>query len=161
MRTAAPRFSFDPDRAERRSARAESLRPNRDRPARLHRERGSSRRSSTSCSTILDRIRSRASWSARPIISLTSARTSWAVSGFHSRSFESSFIARASISVVTLLYRWSTVNVFGAFGTPNRRMHTNRGPAFRFRCCGSFGRWIGCQRAFPAAIGDPLRWATL
>jgi hypothetical protein len=39
----------------------------------------------------------------------------------------------------------------------NHRMHTNRRPAFQFRCSGFFGRWIHCQRPFTAAVGDPLR----
>jgi len=42
---------------------------------------------------------------------------------------------------------------------PNKRMHTNRRPAFQFRCSKFLGRWIGCQRPFPAAVGDPDRSA--
>jgi hypothetical protein len=42
---------------------------------------------------------------------------------------------------------------------PNQRMHTNRRPALQFRCSGFFGRWIRCQRPFPAAVGDPYRSA--
>jgi hypothetical protein len=42
---------------------------------------------------------------------------------------------------------------------PNQRMHANRRPAFQFRRSGFFGRWIRCQCPFPAAVGDPLRYA--
>ena len=35
-----------------------------------------------------------------------------------------------------------------------KRMHTNRRPAFQFRCSGFFGRWIRSQRPSPAAVGD-------
>jgi hypothetical protein len=37
----------------------------------------------------------------------------------------------------------------------NKRMHTNRRPAFRFERTGLFGRWISSQCPFPAAVGDP------
>jgi hypothetical protein len=39
----------------------------------------------------------------------------------------------------------------------NNRMPTNRRPALQFRRAGLLGRWIGCQRPFPAAVGDPWR----
>jgi hypothetical protein len=41
----------------------------------------------------------------------------------------------------------------------NKRIHTNRRSAFQFRCSESFGRWIRRQRPFPAAVGDPYRYA--
>jgi hypothetical protein len=34
-------------------------------------------------------------------------------------------------------------------------------PALQFRCAGFFGRWVRCQRPFPAAVGEFYRWATL
>jgi hypothetical protein len=42
---------------------------------------------------------------------------------------------------------------------PNKWIHTNRRPAFRFERAGFFARWIRSQREFPAAVGDPSRSA--
>src|SRR5207247_6104347 len=77
----------------------ESLQPGLDRPARLHRDAGSSSWSSTSCSTARERITSRASLSAASITCDTSARTSREISGFHLLSFVSSFSAMASMDI--------------------------------------------------------------
>jgi hypothetical protein len=55
-------------------------------------------------------------------------------------------------------YRLGSISV-DLMNFPNNRMHTNLRPAFQFRCHGFFGRWIVCQRPFPAAVGGPVRWA--
>jgi hypothetical protein len=42
---------------------------------------------------------------------------------------------------------------------PNKSIHTNRRRAFQSECACMFGRWIGCRRPFPAAVGDLHRSA--
>ena len=68
--------------------------------ATLHLDERLSSWSSTSCSTARDRIRSRASLSAASMTSATSVRTPSEISGFHFRSFVSSFSAIASMAAV-------------------------------------------------------------
>src|SRR5437773_10428301 len=83
-------------RTVRRLPPAESLQSDRGRQATLHRDVGSSRWFSTSCSTARERITSRAPLSAASITCDTSARTFREISGFHLLSFVSSFSAMAS-----------------------------------------------------------------
>jgi hypothetical protein len=37
---------------------------------------------------------------------------------------------------------------------PNKQMHRTAAPRCSFESRRLFGRWIGCQRSFPAAVGD-------
>jgi hypothetical protein len=85
-----------PDHAATELRLGVSSRPGRDRPARLHRDAGSSSWSSTSCSAARERITSSASLSAASITCETSARTSCEISGFHLLSLVFSFSAMAS-----------------------------------------------------------------
>jgi hypothetical protein len=77
-------------RLRRGSPQAGSWQPSQDRQARPHRDMGSSRRSSTSCSTARERRNSRAPVSANSMISATRASTLWETSGSHRSSLSAS-----------------------------------------------------------------------
>lgn len=42
----------------------------------------------------------------------------------------------------------------GFDGSPNQALHRNRRSPFRVLVRSFLGRWIGCQRPVPAAVGE-------
>jgi hypothetical protein len=100
----SPGNEEDQGRVATQSRPGESSQRGRDRPATLHRVARSSSWSSTSCSTALERARSRAPLSAASITWETTERTSWEISGFHLLSLISNSSAMAS-TTGSLRYR--------------------------------------------------------
>lgn len=138
-----------PDHDVQESLSAESSQRDRDQPATLHLDAGSSSWSSTSCSTARERIRSRVSLSAASITCETRARTSCEISGFHIPSLVSSFAAMASTAENLILFTTSrstrTVSTKQGSSEPHvdeRNRHHHR----RSRRSGAFSAE---QRRFP------------
>ena len=127
-------------------------------PTKLHLDAGSSRISSTSCSMVRERIRSRQSLSARSMISATRERTSPETSGFHWRSLLSSFSAMASMTWKRYPKPVGRSMQRKESKAPNNQMHRTATSRCSFVSAGFFGHWIRSQSPLPVAVGEPDRW---